>query len=140
MTTSSGKTIKGFERFFEQMLEQMPATLVKSRVSLLARLLLAEHPDAAYLIFKPEGGRFVRGTAFRDDGERLAEVQAIQLSPEAQQDEASTLLSLIDPDQAASLGEFERQDAIEGPEGSYAVDLAIAAAWSPASTRPRLSD
>ncbi|WP_138417541.1 hypothetical protein [Sinomonas gamaensis] len=134
------ETIKSFEIFFEQTLEQMPATLVKSRVSLLARLLLPEHPDAAYLILEPEGGRFARGTVFRDDGERLAEVQAVRLSQEAQEHEASTQLSLVDPDQAASLTEFERQGAVEGPEGSYAIDLAVAAAWSPASRRPRPSE
>jgi hypothetical protein len=53
-----------------QMRDQGSAPLGMSKVSLLARLVLAAYEDAPYLILESENGRFVRGTPFRETGEQ----------------------------------------------------------------------
>ena len=129
----------------ERMGEQVSAALGTSRVSLLARLVLAANEDCAYLILEPDGGRFVRCTVFREGGEKIAEIS----SPEAAAfsveptggEEVRALLAAVDPGpENPAWTEFAPEDIPPLDEGSRAIDLEKASAWSPLTTRPRPSD
>ncbi|WP_415853600.1 hypothetical protein [Sinomonas sp. G460-2] len=106
--------------------------LTSTRASLLARLILAAHPDAVYLAVEQEGGRVARAAVYGGGEARIAEI--LPTPPEEAEpgsgDEASRLLSLIDPGEANPLwAQFPRTAG--GAATPRAFDLVGAAEWSP---------
>jgi hypothetical protein len=129
----------------ERMGDQVSAALGMSKVCLLARLVLAAHEDGAYLILDPDGGRFVRCTVFREGGEKIAEISSPEAAAHGAEsaggEEVRTLLAMVDPGPAnPAWREFAAEGVPPLDEGSRAVDLGKASAWSPLATRPRPSD
>jgi hypothetical protein len=129
----------------ERMGDQVSAALGMSKVSLLARLVLAANEGGAYLILEPDGGRFVRCTVFQEGGEKIAEISSPEAAAYGDEwtggEEVRALLAAVDPSLAnPAWREFAPEGVPTLDEGSRAVDLGKASAWSPLTTRPRPND
>ncbi|MDP5228690.1 MULTISPECIES: hypothetical protein [Arthrobacter] len=126
----------------ERMAEQMLEVLGMTRVSLLARLVHARHPDGVYVLLKPVGGRFVSCAVVRESGQVIAEISSPEKTADgtepADGDELQTLLENLDPGAAnPAWTEFAPEDFPSHDDGVRAVDVAKASAWSPQMTRTR---
>ncbi|MDT0170172.1 hypothetical protein [Pseudarthrobacter sp. BRE9] len=128
----------------ERMGNQVSAALGMSRVSLLARLVLAAYKGGSYLILESEDGRFLRCTVFREAGAKVAEISPSEAGhgPDCTGgEEVRALLATVDPSTAnPAWTEFAPEDDLPLAEGSQAINLEKASAWSPLTTRPRPTD